>query len=103
MPRTSSGQPKQPNQRHWADAKATRAESDAADLQRLIRYVERWRMAHFQSPDRSSVGATVRIAGDRRISDADVLLQKLRAGLSIAASEANGAMRAGGQAQPMFA
>ena len=89
--------PGQPEQNHWADAKAQRAQRDAADLQRLIRYVERWRMAHFQTPDRQTLDRSgpPRIAGDRRASDADVLLQKLRAGLTVAASEASSALRAG--------
>ena len=78
-----------------------RAQRDMEDLQRLIRYVERWRMAHFQRPEEiraSMEGSLVedmagememmgmdRPKGDRRLADADALLQKLRAGLSMAA------------------
>ena len=93
MPRRSPGSVEQP-QSHWADAKAERAQSDADDLQRLIRYVERWRMAHFQTPDK---GSSARMSGDRRIGDADEVLQKLRTGLSVAAAEASSALRAGGR------
>ena len=45
---------------------------EMADFQQLIRYVERWRMAHFQRPD-------------PRLSDADDLLRKLRRGMVTAA------------------
>jgi hypothetical protein len=51
---------------------------DMADLQQLIRYVERWRMAHFQRPD------------DSRLRDADELLRKLRRGLAMAAQNGMG-------------
>jgi hypothetical protein len=50
--------------------------SDAADLQRLIRYVERWRLARFQRADGSGI--------DGQMADADALLRKLRAGLQLA-------------------
>ena len=75
-------------------ARVKRAERDMADLQRLIRFVERWRMAHFQSPEMS--------AGTRpRLSDADALLRKMRTGLVAAASQASDAML-GGQSRPAF-
>ena len=45
---------------------------ELADFQQLIRYIERWRMAHFQRPD-------------ERLSDADELLQKLRRGMATVA------------------
>jgi hypothetical protein len=50
---------------------------DMADLQQLIRYVERWRLAHFQRTD-------------VRVRDADDLLRKLRRGLAMAAEGAMG-------------
>ncbi len=49
------------------------ATQDAAELQQLIRYVERWRLAHFQR------------CADRRLRDADDLLKKLRRGFQLAA------------------
>jgi hypothetical protein len=49
---------------------------DAADLQKLIRFVERWRMAHFQRADASPT--------DARLVDADALLRKLHTGLQLA-------------------
>ena len=60
-------------------------------------------MSHFQSPDQSGRTNPARLGADRRISDADLLLQKLRAGLSVAAAEASGAIRAGGQSQHLYA
>ena len=60
---------------------------DMADLQQLIRFVERWRMAHFQRPD-------------SRLRDADELLRKLRRGMVMAAE---GAMGQAGQAGPAWA
>ena len=45
---------------------------ELADFQQLIRYIERWRMAHFQRPD-------------ERLSDADDLLHKLRRGMATVA------------------
>ena len=45
---------------------------EVADFQQLIRYIERWRMAHFQRPD-------------ERLSDADELLKKLRRGMATVA------------------
>ena len=82
--------------------KIERAQRDMDDLQRLIRYVERWRMAHFQRPDEVRAGMGEDMAGDptairgparrrsadRRLSDADEVLQKLRSGLQTAAGEA---------------
>ena len=60
---------------------------DMADLQQLIRYVERWRMAHFQRPD-------------ARVRDADDVLRKLRRGLAMAAQGAQNGM---GQSGPAWA
>jgi hypothetical protein len=44
------------------------------EFQQLIRYVERWRMAHFQRPD-------------ARVRDADELLKKLRRGMATVAED----------------
>ena len=60
---------------------------DVADLQRLIRYVERWRLAHFQRPD-------------ARVRDADDVLRKLRRGLAMAAEGVQNGM---GQSGPAWA
>jgi hypothetical protein len=68
-----------------APQRTTRNVRDMADLQRLIRYVERWRMAHFQRPD-------------ARVRDADDVLRKLRRGLAMAAEGAQGAMAPSGPA-----
>ena len=46
---------------------------DPNEFQQLIRYVERWRMAHFQR-------------ADARVRDADELLKKLRRGLATVAN-----------------
>ena len=54
---------------------AEAAQPEVADFQQLIRYIERWRMAHFQRPD-------------SRLSDADELLNKLRRGLATVAQPA---------------
>jgi hypothetical protein len=70
-------------------------QQDAADLQRLIRYVERWRLAHFQRADSEAPARSDqangfgrarrgRRSGDPRIADADALLQKMRHGLQLA-------------------
>ena len=45
---------------------------DPQEFQQLIRYVERWRMAHFQR-------------ADSRVRDADELLKKLRRGMATVA------------------
>lgn len=61
------------------------AELERAELQRLIRYVERWRLAHFQQPDtsesRAPFGHAASVPADRRLVDADALLSKLRRNL----------------------
>ena len=59
---------------------------EPADFQQLIRYVERWRMAHFQRPD-------------ARVRDADDLLRKLRRGM---AAVAEGSMNAMGHTGPAW-
>ena len=46
---------------------------DLNEFQQLIRYVERWRMAHFQR-------------SDSRVRDADELLKKLRRGMATVAT-----------------
>ena len=67
-------------------------QQDAADLQRLIRYVERWRMAHFQ-----------RTENGPRVADADALLRKMRSGLQLAV-EGGAAMAAlNGRQQSLYA
>ena len=50
-------------------AMALGGQPELADFQQLIRYIERWRMAHFQRPD-------------SRLRDADELLKKLRRGMA---------------------
>ena len=49
---------------------------EISDFQQLIRYVERWRMAHFQRPD-------------GRLRDADEILSKLRRGMASVAQPAD--------------
>ena len=58
-----------------------------ADLQRLIRYVERWRLSQFQRADAQST--------DSRLSDSDALLRKLHSGLHLAATQGAGFRPAG--------
>ena len=67
-------------------------QQDAADLQRLIRYVERWRMAHFQ-----------RTESGLRMADADVLLRKMRSGLQLAIDGGAAMAALDGQPQSRFA
>ena len=58
---------------------------DPNEFQQLIRYVERWRMAHFQRPD-------------ARIRDADELLRKLRRGMAMVAQSGTDALMPSGPA-----
>lgn len=92
-----------------ARERATRA--DAAELQRLIRYVERWRLAHFQRPDGADMtlraGSRPRrgmqpgnLRSDRRLADADALLHKLRRGLQTAFDAQSNAPAARRQPSP---
>ena len=57
-------------------AGAAAGQPEMADFQQLIRFVERWRMAHFQRPD-------------ERLRDADDLLRKLRRGMASVARAAD--------------
>ena len=66
-------------------------QQDAADLQRLIRYVERWRMAHFQ-----------RLENRQRLADADALLHKMRAGLRLAVEGGAAMANLGGRPQSLL-
>ena len=58
---------------------------DPNEFQQLIRYVERWRMAHFQR-------------GDGRVRDADELLKKLRRGMATVAEPGTDALMPSGPA-----
>ena len=61
---------------------------ELADFQQLIRFVERWRLAHFQRPDART-----------QLRDADELLKKLRRGM---ATVAQGGMDVLGQSGPAW-
>ncbi len=67
-------------------------QQDAVDLQRLIRYVERWRMAHFQ-----------RAESGLRMADADALLRKMRSGLKVAIDGGAAMASLSGQPQSRYA
>jgi hypothetical protein len=82
-----------PHGAHGAHAAAQYAQGpqphqdDVADLRRLIRYVERWRLSHFQRPEA--------VSADSRVPDADALLRKLHNGLQLAATRGPGFRPAG--------
>jgi hypothetical protein len=71
---------------YMGQGRGVAAQNDAADLQRLIRYVERWRMANFQRSDASPADDV-----DARLLDADALLRKLHKGLQLAVEGQTGA------------